>query len=264
MRAFVTSAILLTAMVVVANGAVIVQTDWSIGGEHDWSNADQLSEFEYYGGELDGYDDPLGNIPGSIGSTWDFSGSAADGLSDLTGTMSDEYVATAHADYRGNYRTGAGLGGTQEAVQRIDFDFYSDPNGGGFSAPADLRVFFVYDADDSTGNRCTWYYDVADQVTTASDWNSVSAHMYDSNWYSQDNDGGVSWVTALSEVDRIGVYIAYHPSYDAQDYDIDNFTLDDEILIPEPGTFVFLGFAFVSLGVTFRRRLSDFVGKLKK
>lgn len=249
MKKFKGMVCLLSVVALAANAAPIYSTDWN-ADEDNWEVLDST-----YAGDPANLGTPFASAWGYAAGSGNPAGSYA-GITDTVGGDfdSDEYVSTANGNYLGDYRTSA------MGVQRIDFDFYSDP-GGSATAPADLRLFFVHDLGGAS--QSTWFYggagELLDDVSTG--WNSFQVSLYDSGWYTP--DGLTSFLTAISDVDRIGVYLAYQPNLDGQNYAIDNFSLDDQIVIPEPGTFMFLGFAFVSLSVTFRRKLSEVAAKLR-
>lgn len=133
--------------------------------------------------------------------------------------------------------SGGGLG------YNVIFDFYSDTK-----VPQRLDVFFLSD------DQWAWYYTVFPAVG----WSSFSVPLgRGAGWYSEQardisNIGG-----DLTDVDQLGVRVYYN--YDGGNtdggliYGLDNFDLDNAV--PEPGTWVMLGFSLISLCYTFRRKL---------
>lgn len=133
----------------------------------------------------------------------------------------------------------------------VEFDFYAGAGGATFDEPAELRLFFVYDAGGA--GEMVWYYDV--NVTGASGWDSYWVDMeYSAGWY---NMGGfnteANFLTALTDVDQIGFMLTYQPNLAGQTYGFDNVTLS----VPEPEEYAVLAFALVSLCIVFRKRLNE-------
>ncbi|NQT93101.1 MAG: hypothetical protein HQ559_10090 [Lentisphaerae bacterium] len=150
-------------------------------------------------------------------------------------------------DYAGGVGMPAGL-----PVTAVMFDFYSD------QAATTVSLYFRSDTQDAY-----WYYDYA---ITGTGWQTdyTAEFSYGGGWYSPDLGGGsaIEFATALGDVDQIGIQLTYQPNV-SQLYGIDNFELHGG-QIPEPGTYSMLGFAFLSLGVTFRRRLRDYWAQVKE
>ena len=134
----------------------------------------------------------------------------------------------------------------------LSLDFYSNP-GGGETAPSSLKLYFYSDTTDNT-----WLYD----LNVGSGWSSHLAELSYSQW---DSSTGTEaqFATDMADVDEVGIWITYHEGIAGQVYGIDNFQLHDEV-IPEPGTYSMLGFAMLSLGMTFRRKLNAAWAGLKK
>ena len=148
----------------------------------------------------------------------------------------------------GNWTSMAG-GSGDGVVRSITFNFYADA-GGAVDYPAGLRLYFKA---GTSGN--VWYYDFTPTDIT-SGWGGYGANVDGVGWWTTGDDS--LWATDLTNVTEVGLWISYQPDYANQLYGIDNFTMDDEPLpIPEPGTYLFLGVAFLSLGVTYRRRFND-------
>jgi hypothetical protein len=142
--------------------------------------------------------------------------------------------------------------GPYRGVQVVSFDFYSYSA----SAPSQLSLFFTSTNDPGV----VWYYFVG--ATQPNSWVTHSAAMQytggSSGWFPMFGVG--NWAAAVANIDRIGIEITYITG-NGQEYRIDNFNRG--YFVPEPGTFAALGFAFASLGVTFRRRLNGAVEQLK-
>jgi hypothetical protein len=136
--------------------------------------------------------------------------------------------------------------------QYIWFNFYNEPA----SAPAGLQLFF----ESGASPGATWYYNLDTAGLSSGSWHSFMVPMFGSEWY--DLGSGGTWANDIVDVDEIGIRITYLTNVDDQVYGLDSFRRG--YLVPEPGTYAALGFAFASLGMTFRRRLNDVVGHLFK
>jgi len=165
------------------------------------------------------------------------------------GVPFDVEVSSTDANITGNW---AALG-----VQSVRLDFYASLPGGS------MQLYFV-----NTGTGNTWFYDFAiNEVTTG--WRSYGANLVWQNtargWYTEGGAGEAAFLADIASVDEVGVLITYDDDNVNQIYGLDNFTLDDDpMAIPEPGTYVMLGSALMSLGITFRRRLKEMLDALKE
>ncbi len=68
------------------------------------------------------------------------------------------------------------------------------------------------------------------------------------------------WTETLTKFDEVGIAIWY-PGDAGQEYGIDNFTID--AMIPEPETWLMLGFALLSITITFRQQINEAVVKVR-
>jgi hypothetical protein len=139
---------------------------------------------------------------------------------------------------------------SQPRSQFISFDFFNYS----LAAPSGLQVFFT-----STSHAgALWVYNLGGPFSSG--WNSFSVPMaQDGNWVDLNFAPG-SFASAIADVDEIGIRIQYRQN-EANEYRIDNFRRGYEV--PEPGTMAALGFAFASMGITFRRRLNEAVAKVR-
>ena len=106
----------------------------------------------------------------------------------------------------------------------------------------------------------SWYYDLPGTPGT------TYASLTSSLWYSP--DGGApadpDWGVGTANITEIGIRIWYdYSSGGDQTYGMSDLTLNDEIpphiaaMIPEPGSFIVLSTALMSLGFTYARRKKE-------
>jgi hypothetical protein len=142
-------------------------------------------------------------------------------------------------DYYSQYMT---IGGQLYA----QFQFYSDTY-----LPDSLSLFFY---SDVSGTGRTWAQNVS---VSSLGWQnySVLLNWSPTAWVPDGGYGYTEFNQDIMNVDRIGVWVFRNDSMNAQLYGFDNFQL--HYVVPEPETYAMLAFALLSLGYTFRRRLSD-------
>jgi len=155
----------------------------------------------------------------------------------------EDYIGTTGDGLVGNFTT---LGGGP-GVQNITFDFYADD-----VVPGQVQLYFY-----SLAAGTTWYSPSFDSQLTAGSWTrGLSIGFQQDQWLF-----GSNWDTAIQNVDAIGVYLSSYGTLSGnQDFAMDNFQLDDDTPVPEPQTYAMLGFAVLSMGFTFRRRLEESLG----
>jgi|SaaInl4_150m_RNA_FD_contig_21_1801518_length_2018_multi_5_in_0_out_0_1 hypothetical protein len=144
----------------------------------------------------------------------------------------------------------------QNGIQQITLDFYTEP---GIGAPGSLDLYF----EDGSGNE--WFYNLDSQVSDG--WDTLSAALlYGAGWYAPGLGGGTEaqFLAAIQDVAQVGILLGYVGGIDDQEYGLDNFTLDDAVNTPEPGTFLFLGVAFASMGMSFRKKLREMLASVLK
>ena len=175
------------------------------------------------------------NAPAGPPLSFEFEGNPTDAI---TGGANDDWA------------TAIGLGGDGG---HMEIDFYDD------SGLAGLSVYF----ENGTSR---WTYDVVLFGDAGATGWSTYAFSMDSSGTGWGHSGGAgTWAADLAQVDVLGFIVTYDPDAGPQLLGLDNFILDDEPLgVPEPGTYVMLGSALISLGITFRRRLEDVVAMLKE
>jgi hypothetical protein len=135
----------------------------------------------------------------------------------------------------------AGFGPTYTSVATW---FYSN----GSYAPAQLSIYL------ETGDGVSWWYDVATAAQSA--WSYYSVSLTDLLWYDAYALGGTSLGASLVSDGLVnaGIRVMYEPDLAAQDYGLRDYQFLDDVPIPEPGTYMLLSTAVMSLGYTFARR----------
>lgn len=138
-------------------------------------------------------------------------------------------------------------------VQGISFRF----NNPSATPVAELVVYFHSDTSDRT-----WIHPSLSIL--GGGWNAYGVNIGDERiqwggaWFTEGGDGQTEWAADILDVDYIGVRITYLEGIPSQIYGLDDFQIEDVSYsnqIPEPETYAMLGFAILSLGFTFRRKL---------
>lgn len=166
-----------------------------------------------------------------------------------TGLGPDADLIFEDTDFAGNYNT--------MGARSVSFDFYS--NSGGPFQPNQMRMFMM-------AGGFTWYYDL---FSLSSGWNSFHLNFkhytevgwMNAWWYNEGGRSAVDFASDLSSVTQIGFELPYFVNLN-QEYGLDNFTLDNEYLVPEPGVWLVLAFALVGMAITYRDRLNELAGRL--
>lgn len=169
-------------------------------------------------------------------------------------------------EFAGNFNsTNSGGSGHlfSNGVGNLTFDFYANANASD-DLPSSLDVYF-YSSSANGGAGATWFYSVDAWNTLQSGWNTVTVSFTNnlSRWYD-----GTDWAGAFADVDEIGLMLGYQVGFPDQEFGIDNWTLNEIPSssgsgpgpgsdIPEPETYAVLAFTFISLAITFRRKLND-------
>ena len=256
-------------------GAIIV-SDGSDGGSFNdgappWDEGSALT-----GSGGDGYvaivgrDVPLGSHTGALAI-------------DTAATDASVYVDKIFADgdlagaANGNNNWGS-LGG---GVEGISFDFYVSSG----PLPQVVNIYFrdvdsgyywfynVYDVNLNPGDLTVGGWTDSSQMTA--DFESVgflANTAFGGGWQNATGPttgaaGEAAWNSAFGSVDEVGLEIQWQSNAGAGVYGIDNFALHDEPVIaqtPEPGTYMALATALLSMGITFRRRLNHSLAALLK
>ena len=131
-------------------------------------------------------------------------------------------------------------------VRAIQFNFMMSN-----AVPDLVALYFT-----RTGGNGIWSY----EFTPSMGWQTYGINLdwnlnYDGQWYSDTVGANRPLFDAdLAQVDEIGIILLYNGAVSDQIYGLDNFQLLDEP-VPEPETYAVLGFALLSLGITFRRQM---------
>ncbi len=169
-----------------------------------------------------------------------------------------DYVFDGGGVFAGDYTAG---GLAANGIKGISFNFYNPAA----TAIPEMQVYLVA----ASGN--VWYHPLAD-VTGGSGWANYGANLsYDSlnagtgEWFTTGGDSLATWQSDLANISGIGFRMLYDTTANQQ-YGFDNIIIQDDpyiLLVPEPQTYAMLGFALLSLGITFRRKLEDSFDSLK-
>ena len=150
-------------------------------------------------------------------------------------TYQTNYVANSGAGYTGNY-TGLGL----------KFDLL------GYASSLE-QVFFVSSAD---GTNSTWYLTLVDPTPLDQTWQTYNVSFQQpGSWYTGDS---VDFLTALSQVDSIGLIVSQFGTDVPMQYGIDNWQFlqdQSQLYVPEPGVTAMAVMLLLSLAFWGRRTL---------
>ena len=126
-------------------------------------------------------------------------------------------------------------------VAWLSFRFYAPQRPGG------LSVYFY-----SSTSGTYWYFD----IDAALGWNRYDVGFGDgTGWW---KEGAGTFASDLQDVDELGLALTYRFNDGSQVFGLDDVALHT----PEPGTYAVLAFVFVSLGITFRKKLAGSLGLL--
>lgn len=236
MKRLLVFAIIVSAVSQWACGAPIISNTWdSVGDLENWDIVD-----EFGGASYGGIVQALGPGPA--------------GYLSITGAAAGSVVAKFDRIYNTDVLGGAYT--NLAAGQRLLFDFYAAA-----IVPDEVNLYFIGDAGQEWRSIITvgasgWSTGVGDSL------------IYDGSWYAMSGvDDAATFFTAMGNVSEVGLLLEYQYNVGGQEYGIDYFHLDNEPwpdVVPEPSTYAMLGTVFISLGITFRRKLNDSIGALKK
>jgi hypothetical protein len=154
---------------------------------------------------------------------------------------------TTSSDFTGSY---AGLPPGTE----IQFDFTTF----GANGPSGLSLYF-----QTTGGQ-EWYYSFEGTLPVGPGTMSYSAiiNQYSTGWFNEVlplNQQAAAFGSAIGDISQIGIYVTGVTLNGTDIYGLDNFS----IVVPEPETVWMILAVALSLGMTFRGRLSDLAGQMK-
>ncbi len=134
----------------------------------------------------------------------------------------------------------------------VGFSFYADTGDSAAAYPESLMVYFESGAD-------VWTYDLTDAASSIS---TPGWYDFRAPFFPYGGAGGWTSPTAsawseatFGTIDEIGIILGYQEGAD-QIYGISELGMG-ELPVPEPGTFMLLGSALLSLGMTFRKRIGS-------
>ena len=147
-------------------------------------------------------------------------------------------------------------------VKSITVRFFGDADtdgtwDGDADRPTALSVYFL------GASGAQWFRDVTPYGLLSTF--NVNVHP-DNQWYDGTGSHGLSqfWSDVSNNITEVGMRMVYKSNPSGQHYGISEYTLNDTwYVIPEPETYVVLAFAFISLGITFRRRLGETLGAVR-
>ncbi len=152
------------------------------------------------------------------------------------GFPGDGWVHTVDSSFTGNYLSDVG------PTAIVNFNFIG-------SSSADQLSLYFYSSDDNA----TWYY----PLSVSDGYHSVLIGN-SSGWVSF--DAAPDYSLAIQDVDRIGIYVL-NENTGPFVYQLDDFEIT--FAVPEPETVWMFVAVLVSLGITFRARISELAGQMK-
>jgi hypothetical protein len=234
---------LFAGFVLNASAAVVVVETWETGGNSEGWDAQTSIGTATRDPDPPAQGGPVSTHTGALrfGVGADVAGVDQDFISELNGNVVNEF--------------------NDADIQSITFDFYANANaggnGGGVVAPASLFLYFQTAVDGYV-----WYYDILAEegIPGAAGWYNYDANVVPAaGWVNDDGRLDADFLTDMGNASQVGVWISYQ-NWSDQDYAIDNFLLDDMPLgggagVPEPGFWLLLSMALISIVVPFRNHL---------
>jgi hypothetical protein len=126
-------------------------------------------------------------------------------------------------------------------------------------APSTMQMWF---RSDASGAERIWSYNLSGPTTVGVwTWYSVPLGTFGPGWTLWSGSGSAQsdFLLDLTGVDWIGLRLVRNGSILAQNYGLD----DVKLMVPEPETIWLMIAALLSLGVTFRGRLSEVAGRCR-
>jgi hypothetical protein len=154
------------------------------------------------------------------------------------GAPSSGLLSTDSGSFLGDYTANAG--------HTISFDFFFDE--AAFAATDGLSLFF-------NNSGANWYYEIDLSGQAANTWATYTVNFGSETGWSDEGGGAPSFSTAAAGVTQIGFRLNYLDGVAGQKYGVDNLTRTFNV--PEPETYAALGFALISICITFRRKITD-------
>lgn len=239
-RSLIFSAIALLVAVAMSTATILLEeTDWAEWDDAAAGGAGEWTGTEGGGGAVD---------PQASAGVWSSSTPGVEFSGNNTGTSQvyDDliYETSDLLVNLSNYDAGS-------AVFAVTVDFYVESAN---YTPDSLSLYF------QDANNDWWFFDLG----TPNAGNNPSTVLLGSDaWYSTTGGGvgATAFMSALSAGDILaaGINVIYEQDVDEhQEYGITQFAYQDSegfnLTVPEPGSFVVLSVAFMSMGFSFRRR----------
>lgn len=229
MRSLVVSATVLLVAAAMSTGTVLLQEGSGEGGSGDWNGWNFESANPPVDPGTDVFNEDAASIWGEGTPGLQFGGTTDGGIYDDIIFENEDLAVN--------------IGDSGLDAFGVTMDFYVNSG----SPSPELLSFYFQDFDGDV-----WYYDLADP---SEGWNSYAV-VLGSGWYSYDTAETFDFSINEGALQEVGILMLYDDVTDAQQYGIGGFAFTDEedFYIPEPGTYMVLSVAFMSMGFSFRRR----------
>jgi hypothetical protein len=189
------------------------------------------------------HDPAVGNPAGSLQTAFAAQGGPA--VPETSRVYADDAFGSSGGNLTGDYQQLKDE--TAEGNWVVRFDFYAEDY-----VPSSLDFYFY---SDTSGNEWTLSLTAPGATDTWTPYGLLMSHS--TSWSLNGGPAGSSaqFAADLSDVDRIGFEVLRNASVAAQEFNVDNFSIN--FLIPEPETYLAIGFALLALGMAFRKKLNE-------
>lgn len=157
----------------------------------------------------------------------------------VSGPPSSGLLSTDSGAFLGDYTASGG--------HALSFDFFFDE--AAFQGSDGLALFI------DNGGTGAYYYEIDLSGQTAGTWATYTVNFGSTLGWSDEGSGADAFSTVAASVSQIGFRVTYLDGVASQEYGVDN--LARQFNVPEPETYAALGFALISICITFRRKISD-------
>ncbi len=131
--------------------------------------------------------------------------------------------------------------------QTLQFDFFFDE--AAFSTGDGLTLYI------DNGGTGAWYYEIDLSGQAANTWATYSVNFIEDAVWTDEGTGADGFSTVAGNITEIGFRINYLDNVAGQKYGVDNMVR--LLSIPEPETYAALGFALISICITFRKKITE-------